>query len=74
MSEAPESIEVPVWWVSGGMMVRRDALEHDHPEQTYNYIKRTYGVAPEAYGIFAAPRSPYTEQEALEVARERYGF
>lgn len=44
-------ISVPVWWIHDGMLTRRDCLEYDHPEHTYNYIKREFGVEPELYGV-----------------------
>ena len=51
--EAPESISYPVWWKpGGGMMYRRDCLSPDHPESSYNYLKRHYpGLNPENYGV-----------------------
>jgi len=53
MSGDIEKIEVPTWWVpGGGMMYRRDCLPSDHPESEYNYIKKTYNVRPEEYGVF----------------------
>ena len=52
MGQQPEEIEVPVWWAPGnGMMYRRDCLEPEHPESTYNWIKRELGVDPEDYGV-----------------------
>ena len=34
-------IEVPTWYGRGGGIMRnRECLPYDHPEQTYNYIKR----------------------------------
>lgn len=58
-----ESIDVPVWWSNGsGMSYRRDALEHDHPEQTYNYVRRVYDVDPELFGI-TKPFDPMTERD-----------
>ena len=33
------------------MMYRRDSLPLNHPEHTYNWIKRELGVIPEDYGI-----------------------
>lgn len=55
-SKSLEEIEVPTWWSRGsGMMVRRDALPADHPEHTYHYIVREFGVDPELYGIPAPP-------------------
>ena len=51
-SEYPETINVQVWWKSGGgMMVRRDCLPHSHPEHTYNYILREFKVRPESFGV-----------------------
>ena len=50
-----DEIEVPVWWKSGGMLLNRDCLPGDHPEHTYNYIVRTYGVDPEDYGVTKPP-------------------
>lgn len=45
-------IKVPVWWSNGLMMIRRDALDYDHPEQTYNWFTRNFpGVPPEDFGI-----------------------
>jgi hypothetical protein len=50
--QAPEEITIQLWWNSGGgMSVRRDCLDPDHPEHTYNYILREFGVRPEQYGI-----------------------
>ena len=52
MNKEIEQISIPVWWKpGGGMMYRRDCLPIDHPEHTYNYIVREYGVRPELYGI-----------------------
>ena len=48
----PDEIKIEVWWKSGGgMMIRRDALPANHPEHTYNYVLREFGVPPEQYGI-----------------------
>jgi len=46
-------ISVPVWYRGGKICVRRDALNPEHPESTYNYVLRTYGVDPTEYGIEA---------------------
>ena len=52
MNDAPKEISIPVWWKrGGGMMIRRDCLPVNHPEHTYNYIIREYGVRPELYGV-----------------------
>lgn len=57
-----DSIQVPVWWKNGRTWLRRDALDEDHPEHTYNYIKRELGVEPEQFGITLScaelPRCP----------------
>lgn len=53
-----EEIEVPVWVVRGSMMIRRDALEADDPDHTYNYVKRVYNIDPTDFGI---PKPPSIE-------------
>lgn len=47
------SINVPVWYSNGMMMVNRSCLEPDHPEHTYNWIIRTFDglVDPEKFGV-----------------------
>lgn len=54
----PETGELTydIWLKCGTMMVNRDALGADNPDQTYNYIKAA-GFEPEDYGI----KHPYTE-------------
>lgn len=49
-------IEYSVWVKRGDMMIRREALEADDPDHIYNYIKNTYNVNPEDYGIEKPPR------------------
>jgi len=44
-------IDVPVYVQKGMMLVRRDALDPDDPDYTYNYIKSEFDVDPEDYGI-----------------------
>lgn len=51
MSDDPKEISIEVWWSGGGNMIRRDCLPPDHPEHTYNYVMREFGVRPEQYGI-----------------------
>jgi len=47
-----EELEIPVWWNNGsGIIRRRDALPINHPEHTYNYVKRVFNVDPEDYGV-----------------------
>lgn len=60
--EAPAEIQMTEWVKRGIMLVRRDALDGDDPGHPYNYIRATYGVAPEQYGI----RKP-----SIPPARER---
>ena len=48
---ATSEIEVPVWVRRGGMIIRRDTLEFDDPDHTYNYIKDALGLKPEDYGV-----------------------
>lgn len=62
MTEEGE-IEVPVWYKNGGMWIRRECLEPEHPESTYNYIKNTLGLDPEDYGYYFHQLSE--EQEKL---------
>ena len=48
----PEIIEIPVWVKRGSLNVRRDCLEPNDPDQTYNWMKTNYpDVNPEDYGI-----------------------
>lgn len=52
-----EEIEVPVWHKNGGMWVRRDCLEPEHPASYYNYIKNELGLDPEDYGYYCTQLS-----------------
>ena len=47
---SPDEIAIPVWVKRGMMNVRRDCLDHDDPDHTYNYIKNELGLVPEEYG------------------------
>jgi hypothetical protein len=51
MKHIPETIDVLVWVKRNGMLLRRDCLAADDPDNTYNYIKNTLGVSPELYGV-----------------------
>lgn len=54
----PLELSYPQWWSNGrGMMYNRDCLDGCNPEQTYNYIKREYGVDPEIYDIPKPPNA-----------------
>lgn len=45
------TLSYQIWYrPGGGQMINRDYLDHDHPEQTYNYLKR-FGIKPEDFGI-----------------------
>ena len=50
-----DEISVPVWWRANGILYRRDDLPEDHPEHTYNYIVREYGLRPEEFGVYKTP-------------------
>ena len=45
-------IEYDVWYKTGDMMYRRDALDANNPEQVYNYLKANGIEKPEDYGIY----------------------
>lgn len=48
---AERTISYPVWWKSpNGGMVRRDALEPDHPGSVYQYLL-SIGEVPEHFGV-----------------------
>jgi hypothetical protein len=47
---SPDTIEVPVWVKKGGMLVRRDALDWDDPDHTWNYLE-AQGLKPAEYGF-----------------------
>lgn len=52
MSEKITQIEVPQWWHHGDWLTNRDCLPPDHPESTYQYIKKHYpSVDPEEFGV-----------------------
>ena len=70
MSDKPEEISIPTWWERGGMMTRRSCLESDHPESEYQYVKRTYNVDPEDYGIFHSDHYLYQEHTREQLIKE----
>lgn len=53
------TLHYSVWYSNGHMMVRREYLERDHPENLYNHLQN-HGITPEDYGIF----HPDTERMA----------
>lgn len=49
----PEQIKVPYWWMRpNGSWIARFALDPDHPESEYSYIKNVLKLKPEDYGVF----------------------
>lgn len=40
----------PYWDTGNGNIILREALDADHPEHLYNYLK-SYEITPEDYGI-----------------------
>jgi len=51
------------YWDNGRMIILREALDADHPEHLYNYLK-SEGIKPEDFGIYCP-----VEQGA----REKFG-
>ncbi len=47
-----KELNISIYWKSGEMLYNRECLPYDHPEYIYNYIKNTFGISPEDYGIF----------------------
>jgi len=50
-----KKIKISSYVKLGPMLVLREALEPNHPELPYNWIKNNIGVDPEDFGIM----SPY---------------
>ena len=50
IDEEEGTLSYPVWHKRGTMMVNRDCLDADDPNQTYNYLS-AHGITPENYGI-----------------------
>lgn len=63
-----DTIEVPVWVKRGGMILRRDCLDPDDPDHTYNYLKGK-GIVPEDYGVYHPDVLEATELQALSKER-----
>lgn len=65
-----DEIEVPVWVKRGKRLLRRDALNGDDPDHTYNYLKAR-GIRPEDYGVKPGPVDPAARvTDAIEAAYE----
>lgn len=62
------SISIPVWAKKGNMLVRRECLDADDPDQTYNFLK-AQGYVPEHYGVFHPQLGE--KQEMLTWGKER---
>ena len=64
-----EEIEIEVFYKPGnGRMYCRDALPITHPEHLYNYVKNTFNIAPEDYGIFDPRIEKHKEKSWEELA------
>jgi hypothetical protein len=57
------------WHPGNGMGYLREALEHDHPEQLYNYLKRN-GIEPELYGVFTIQQR-LTQEKYNHLSKEQ---
>lgn len=53
---------------TGTMLILSEALDHDHPENLYNYLK-SHGIKPEDYGV-KLPIDEIAEEEYRGVSRE----
>lgn len=52
MSKQKEIVSVPVWVKKGNMRIRRDHLDGNDPDHTYNYMIRVMKIPfPENYGV-----------------------
>ena len=51
------TIRYPQWVRRGMMQVNRDFLDHDDPDQTWNYLTR-HGIDPAEYGV----KNPLAEE------------
>lgn len=46
------SLQYDAWYrPGGGMMMRREYLDDDHPQNLYNHLKQN-GITPEDYGVY----------------------
>lgn len=52
MTQMIDEIQIPVWTTSGSLRVRKDSLDPEHPDSTYNYILNTLNLTPEDYGYY----------------------
>jgi len=68
-TEQPETITIETWWKpGGGMMYNRQFLPIDHPENIYNWTKRTYpDLDPEDYGIYHPDVEKYKDMGRNEL-------
>ena len=56
------------YWNTGTMLILREALDADHPEHLYNYLKR-FDIMPEDWGV-KAPLDELIESEYAGMSRE----
>lgn len=49
-SATNDTLTYSKWWSNGTMVFDRDALDYNHPEQTYNHLRK-HGIEPEKWGI-----------------------
>jgi hypothetical protein len=69
LSEDGTSLSYPVWVKIGTMLYNRDCLDHDHPEQTYNFIK-FHGFVPEDFGVYHPLYEEFTKMSRSDLIRE----
>ena len=53
----------------GGMLILREALELDDPDQLYNYLVRS-GFEPERYGIYHPAAEEYAGHTRAQLIQE----
>lgn len=63
-----DQLNISMFVSRNGMILNRRCLNYDDPDQIYNYIKSTYNVDPEDYGI----QKPFPSDEHLnELTKEQ---
>lgn len=62
-------LQYQAYWNTGNMLILREALDHDHPEQLYNHLKSN-GIKPEDYGV-KFPLDELAEQEYGGMSKEQ---
>jgi len=59
-----KTISIPHWVKRGNMLIARDALDGNDPDHPYNWIRNTFGVRPEEFGIYP-PLLPIRPRESF---------